>query len=261
MSYFTKNTRILVIDTETTNTLNNCDMSDVLIYDCGWAVCDILGNVYETASYVNQDIFFKEAELMKSAYYANKIPLYLKDIYEGKRHVAGIWDIRRELFNVIERYNIRYVAAYNARFDANALNRTISWITKSFARYFYRFNQIEWLDIMKMAQDAVVNTRNYKTWAIERGFVTKTGTPRKAAEIVFRYISGDDNFQEQHTGLADVLDEIQIMAFCFSERKRRKVKMRTKLYQETREWPEMTEFQRKLMQSLKENPILNWKTA
>lgn len=261
MNYFTKNTRILVVDTETTNTLDGNDMSDVLIYDCGWAVCDILGNVYETASYVNREIFEGEKDLMESAYYAKKIPQYIEELRAGERKMASIWEIRRAMFRIIEKYDIHYAAAYNARFDANALNRTISWITKSFARYFYRFNQIEWLDIMKMAQDAIASTRNYKTWATDRGFITKAGTPRKTAEMIFRYMTGDDNFQEQHTGLADVLDEVQIMAFCFSERDRRKIKMRTKLWEETQEWPEMTEFQRKLMRNLKENPTLRWRAV
>lgn len=258
---FTKNTRILVIDTETANTLDGNDMSDVLVYDCGWAVCDIYGNVYETASYVNKEIFEGEQELMQSAYYAKKIPQYHKEIKEGARKIASIWEIRRAMFDTIERYGIHFAAAYNARFDANALNRTISWVSKSLARYFYRFGQIEWLDIMKMAQDAITGTRNYKNWAIDRGYTTKTGTPRKTAELVYRYMTGEEDFKEEHTGLADVLIEVQIMAFCFTERDRRKVKMRTRLWEDVREYPEMTDFQRNLMRNLKENPTLRWRTA
>lgn len=49
---------ILVVDTETANTLTETDengkaamdMSCVLVYDCGWAVVDTKGNIYETAS-------------------------------------------------------------------------------------------------------------------------------------------------------------------------------------------------------------------
>ena len=255
MGYFTKNTKILVIDTETANTNGN-DMSDVLVYDVGWAVCDIRGNVYETASYINKDIFHGERDLMASAYYANKIPQYVEGLRDGSRKAATVWEIRRAMFEVMERYNIKYAAAYNARFDANALNRTISWVSKSFSRYFYRFGQIEWLDIMKMAQDAIVTTRNYTVWAEDRGYTMKNGKPRKTAEMIFQYMTGEDDFQEEHTGLADVLIEVQIMAFCFSERDRRKVKMRTKLYENEREYPEMTEFQRNLMRNLKENPTL-----
>ena len=45
---------ILMIDTETANGLN-----DPLLYDLGCAVVDTHGNVYETASFVNKDIFSK----------------------------------------------------------------------------------------------------------------------------------------------------------------------------------------------------------
>ena len=57
---------VLVVDTETANTIqngNSLDMSNVLVYDCGWAVVDTKGNIYETASYVNKDIFFDEQDL------------------------------------------------------------------------------------------------------------------------------------------------------------------------------------------------------
>lgn len=259
---FTKNTRILVIDTETTNThdtAKGADMSDVLVYDCGWAVCDIYGNIYETASYVNQDIFYGEPDLMDTAFYAQKLPQYYADIAAGTRKVADIWTIRRALLDVILRHNIHFAAAYNARFDANAMNRTIQWVTKSYCRYFFPFDSIEWLDIMKMAQDAIVNSRNYKTWATDKDYLTEKGKPRKTAEMIYQYMTGEENFTEAHTGLEDVLIEAQIMAFSFSERDRRKVKMRTLLYENRKEWPEQTEFQRMIMQSLKDKPSLRYR--
>jgi len=257
---FTKTTRIIVIDTETANTLptksNALDMSDVLIYDIGWAICDKDGNIYETASFVNSDIFYHESDLMDSAYYAAKIPQYLTEIAEGKRKVANIWEIRAAMLSAIERHGVQYAAAYNARFDANALNRTISYVTKSFLRYFYPFGKIEWLDIMKMAQDAVVTTRNYKMWATDRGFLQKNGQPRKTAEMLYQYMTGEDDFSEEHTGLEDVSIEVEIMAFCFSERDRRKCKMRVKLYEKPLDIPEQTEFQRAIMRSIRDKPML-----
>lgn len=253
---FTKSTRFIIIDTETANTLPNNDMSDVLMYDIGWAICDKDGNIYETASYVNSDIFYREKDLMQSAYYAAKLPQYMEDIAAGERKVANIWEIRRAMLAAMKRYKVTYAAAYNARFDAKALNRTISYITKSFSRYFYPFGAVEWLDIMKMAQDAVVSTRNYKQWATDRDYLQKNGAPRKTAEMLYQYMTGEENFSEEHTGLADVLIEVEIMAFCFSERDRRKIKMRTKLYENPLDFPPQTDFQRELMRSIREKPML-----
>ena len=67
-------TKFIVIDTETANTLD-----DPFTYDIGFAVVDIEGNVYEKYSFVVADIFL-DKELMKSAYFADKIPQYWEDI-------------------------------------------------------------------------------------------------------------------------------------------------------------------------------------
>ena len=61
----------IMLDTETANTIQDgdkLDMSNVLPYDFGWAVIDSKGNVYETYSFVNRDIFCYERDLMQSAY-------------------------------------------------------------------------------------------------------------------------------------------------------------------------------------------------
>lgn len=257
----TKNERILVIDTETANTLTRADgspdMSDVLVYDCGWQVVDREGNVYESASFINYDIYRRERELMQSAYYANKIPQYEADIVAGRRKLVTFNTILRELVKVINKYQIRYFAAYNARFDQNALNRTVSWVTKSARRYALPFGQIIWLDIMKMAQDTICATKAYKEWATDRDFVQKNGIPRKSAEMVYRFITGDDDFEESHTGLEDVEIETLIMMHCFSEAKRRHCKMRVLLWENPKELPESTPFQIALMASLKKNPTIN----
>ena len=54
--------RIIVIDTETTNSLD-----DPLCYDVGFAVINPKGEILESHSYVVADIFLDD-ELMESAY-------------------------------------------------------------------------------------------------------------------------------------------------------------------------------------------------
>ena len=92
---------VLVVDTEATNTLvdenGNLDMSNVLMYDCGWAVVDTMGGVYVERSYVNRDVFCEERELMQSAYYAKKIPQYIAEIQAGKRIMSNTYEIRQQM--------------------------------------------------------------------------------------------------------------------------------------------------------------------
>lgn len=75
--------KFIVLDTETTNSLD-----DPLTYDIGFAVIDEKGKVYESYSFVIAEIFL-DKELMKSAYFANKIPQYWQDIKDGKRKLQS----------------------------------------------------------------------------------------------------------------------------------------------------------------------------
>lgn len=215
---------IMMMDTETANTLTRADgkldMTSVFVYDIGWQVTDKRGAVYEQKSYIVKEIFFGETQLMQSAYYAKKIPQYMQEIAEGKRVVASYYDIRKDFLNTMERYDTNTVCAHNARFDYNSTNITQRWLTKSKYRFFLPYGTEVW-DTMKMAREVIANTPTYKKFCEENGYMTKHKTPRPrlTAEILYRYISGNHDFVESHTGLEDVDIERQIMAYCFRKHK------------------------------------------
>ena len=73
---------LLMIDTETANTIEQ-----PLPYDIGWVVCDRNGNIYEERSFIISETFIGMKDVMKSAYYAEKIPQYWEDIKCGKREI------------------------------------------------------------------------------------------------------------------------------------------------------------------------------
>lgn len=247
---------VLVVDTETANTIQTekgLDMSNVLVYDCGWAVVDTKGNIYETASFVNRDIFNDERDLMRTAYYNWKIPRYIEELRAGTRIMATTYEIRAAMLETIEKYGIKEVAAHNARFDYNALNVTQRYVTASRFRYWFPFDSVEIWDTMKMAQDVICVMPTYIKFCEENGYTLPNGKPRKTAEILWRFISGDSDFEESHTGLEDVLIETQIMWYCFRQHK----PMRKALFENKKEWPESTEFQRQLLVSLKSQPTIN----
>ena len=219
----------IMLDTETANTLQNdgkMDMSCVLPYDFGFAVIDSHGRVYETFSFVNSDIFVHEHELMQSAYYANKIPLYLDGLQTGQRKMANTYEIRKAIMDKIQEYGCTFICAHNARFDVTACNNIQRWTTKSKYRWFFPYG-IEIWDTMKMAQDVICKMPTYRKFCEENDYLTKNGKVRKTAEILYRFISGDNSFKEEHTGLEDVLIEAEILAYC----KRQHKKMRKKLFE------------------------------
>lgn len=207
----------IILDTETANTLNTdtggLDMSNVLPYDIGFAVIDTRGNIYQKHSYLIKEIFCDERNLMKTAYYAAKIPKYLQDIQEGKRVIKNAYEIRQIILNLIKLYECKFVIAYNMQFDLNALNNLIRWTTKSKYRYFFPYNLEIW-DCMKLAQQTLVKRNSYKDFCYENNYLTKNGQCRKTVEILYKYLTGDENFAESHTGLEDVEIETEIFGFC-----------------------------------------------
>lgn len=221
---------IVVLDTETCpldKEFNGVSPFNMFVYDIGWAVVDKKGNVYETKSYMVKDIFIEEKALMKSAYYSDKIPKYWEDIKNGSRKIATWYNIRKDLAETMKRYNTKTVCAHNARFDDGATKNTQRWLTKSKFRYFLPKGTIIW-DTMKMANDVIAKTPTYKKFCEENGYMTKHKTPRPQvkAEVLYKYMTGDNDFVESHTGLEDVLIEKEILAYCFAKHK----KMRKELY-------------------------------
>lgn len=222
---------VIGIDTETCNGHTDDNgklcLTDSLVYDIGWAVTDKKGKIYRTRSFVIYETFVGMKDVMKSAYYANKIPQYEKDLKNGKRKLVTLETARRFLVNDMQEFHTNIVFAHNAYFDLNALNKTERYITKSKYRYFFPYDTIVW-DTLKMSRDIFKNKKMYNTWCEENGYMTKHKKPqvRLTAEIIYRYISGEHNFDENHTGLEDAKIETQIFAYCMRQHK----KMRKALF-------------------------------
>jgi len=217
----------IVIDTETCpldKELQNVDPYNMWAYDIGWAVVDKRGNVYRTRSFMNANIFLDEKELMKSAYYANKIPMYWEEIKSGKRVLTSWEKIRKTFLNDVAEYEVKEIYAHNMRFDYGNLNNTMRWLSKSKYRYFFPYG-LEICDTLKMARQVLGQMPSYKRFCEENGFLTKNNQPRYTAEIIFRFITKDLEFEESHTGLEDVLIEKEILAYLFRQHKKMERKL------------------------------------
>lgn len=206
---FTLDDRFIVVDTETTNSLD-----DPLCYDVGFAVVDILGNVYENYSYVVADIFL-DKEMMSYAYFADKIPQYWADIKAGTRELKTFFNIKKTFADCVKRNNVKIILAHNARFDYRSLNLTQRYLTSSKYRYFFPFGVEIW-DTLKMSRAVLKNNDDYSNFCWDNDYLTKRMVRRYTAEIIYRFLSGNNNFEESHTGLEDVLIEKEIFVFCLS---------------------------------------------
>ena len=95
-------------------------------------------------------------------------------------------------------------------------------------------NQQEFADVLKVGLTTVNRweggksipnisaMKKIKAFCEDNGFLTKHKTPRPQvkAEVLYKYITGNLDFVESHTGLEDVLIEAQILKYCFAKHKK-----------------------------------------
>lgn len=198
--------KIIIIDTETTN-----DLTDSLVYDCGFIVADYNGKIYSKHSFVNADIFC-DKELMSSAYFADKIPTYWEQIKKGERTLTSFKNIKWTLRHIMEENEITKVYAYNCRFDYLALATTQRYLTKSKWRYFFKYGT-EFHDILALSRYTLKSESEYRRFCEENNYLTQRNANRYTAEIVAQYLF-DKNFTEEHTALADCEIEYKILLKC-----------------------------------------------
>lgn len=204
----------LTIDTETANGLD-----DPMMYDLGGAIHDKCGRVYETFSFVIYDVFCADRALFNTAYYAEKRPMYERQIAAGQRKIVSIYTARKHVADLCKKYNVKAIIAHNARFDYRSTNYTLRYVTKSASRYFLPYGVPMW-DTLKMAQDTICKQPTYQRWCERNGYCLKNGKPRATAEILYRYITLNNDFIEDHTGLEDVLIEKEIFVRCMRQHKK-----------------------------------------
>ena len=194
---------ILVLDTETAGGLAN-----PLVYDVGGVVMDKSGFIHFRFHYAVLEII-GNPHIMDTAYYASKMPIYWLGVDSHAIEVLTFGEILRKLTSIIDLYNVDTLAAYNLNFDNRAMKNT--------CRFFY--DNENWLNrevkfacIWAGACDSIMKTAKYVKWADKYGYISDSGNPQTSAEICFRYLIDNHNFEEQHTGEKDAEIEAHILA-------------------------------------------------
>lgn len=200
---------VAIIDTETTKNGH--------VYDLGVAILNTSnGEIVDTMNAIVAETF-GDVAAMRTAYYASKIPQYLAAIDAGELEVLAFSDCFKRFGALLAAHGVRSVWAYNMAFDFKALNRTISELSNGFVGCFFP-DDVKCYDLMSSAINLVGNTRRYQSWALERGYVTPTGRAKATAETMYRFVTSNDEFIEDHMALSDALVESDILAHLVTKK-------------------------------------------
>lgn len=198
--------KYLIIDTETLGVDNQ------LIYNIGYLIYDTETRAVKVArDYVITEIYDND-NLMQSAYYYNKKPIYEMRIANGTCKKIKWSYALRVLARDIKKHNVDKLYAFNSRFDMSSIKTTCSrYHTKNPTDIIY--------DIWKgQANPIITKQPSYIEFCETNGFMTKhkTPRPRENAETLYAYLTNNPSYVEEHTALEDSKIELQILLATLS---------------------------------------------
>lgn len=198
-----KKMNILVFDTETAN------LEKPFCYNNGYVVYNVdERKVVLKRDYVVEQVWHNSM-LFTTAYYANKRDLYVSRM-RGKTATLDKWGyICQRMYRDIVEFEITDAYAYNSKFDEGVFQFNCDW--------FKTINPLDTLqvhDIRGYVMEKIGFTEAYQKFCEEQNLFTESGNYSTTAEAVYRYISGNTEFIEEHTALADSEIECEILAHC-----------------------------------------------
>lgn len=234
-------------------------ISKPLIYDIGWTIIDRQGRTYDRKNFLISEIFSVPA-IFDTAYYADKRPLYLEKLQAGEIVLTDWRTATKELEDALNA--VKAVGAYNAAFDfKKAIPFTELYINKLYSPDFHDWldyqnylidraangsrnkrttshkpadeNEIfrfrggvyPLFDIWALACEYIMDSDEYRDFAFDEGLLTDSGKYYKtSAEVAYRFISRNREFEEAHTALDDAEIESEILASIIRKDKK-KLKM------------------------------------
>lgn len=193
---------IVIFDTETTST------NKPFCYNIGYVILDSeTGTVLVEKDFVIEQVWHNPM-LFTTAYYSDKRPIYVKRMRQRKTVMDKFGYICQEMIRDFNKYNVIGAYAYNSDFDERVFNFNCEWF-----RCINPFDEIPVFDIRGYAQQFLVDDE-YKAFCEEYELFTDSGNYSTTAETVYKFLTDDTEFVEEHTALADSKIEADILFAC-----------------------------------------------
>ena len=193
---------IVVFDTETVS------LEKPFCYNIGYTIKDT-----ETrAELVKRDYVVEQVwhnpMLFITAYYADKREGYVSAMRSRKTLMDKYGYICRTMIRDFIAYDVKGAYAYNSPFDDKVFTFNSDWYKCN-----NPFDNLTIFDIRGYVH-AFLLDNEFFDFCDKNGYYTDTGNYSTTAETVYRYITGNTGFIEDHTALSDSEIEAEILFKC-----------------------------------------------
>lgn len=194
---------IVVFDTET------IDIEHPFCYNVGYVIADIeTRKVLVKREFIVKQVW-ENRMLFSTAYYSDKKEFYRQKM-KGKEIVKMRFnEICDQMIKDFENFEIALAFAYNSTFDEKVFDFNCEWLKCN-----NPFDDVEIRDIMCFVHTFIAFTQDYQDFCEKHSLFTDNGNYSTTAESLYKYISGNVDFIEEHTALADSEIELEILKTC-----------------------------------------------
>ncbi len=194
---------IVIFDTETTN------LEKPFCYNVGYVVYDTENEQIVLAREFVIEQVWHNPMLFTTAYYADKRELYVSRMKARKIVMDKFGYVCQQMIRDFKAYEITQAYAYNSGFDEKVFQWNCEWFKCN-----NPFDNIEILDIRGFVHNTIAFSKAYQDFCERLNLFTESGNYSTTAESIYRYVSGNEEFNEEHTALADSMIELEILRYC-----------------------------------------------
>ena len=193
---------IVVFDTETVS------LEKSFCYNIGYTIVNVdNGETLVKRDYVVEQVWHNPM-LFITAYYADKRDIYVAAMRSRKTVMAKYGYICQAMIRDFIKYEVAGAYAFNSPFDDKVFTYNSDWFKCN-----NPFDNIPIFDIRGYVHQFMVDD-NFKKFCEDNGYFTDSGNYSTTAEVVYRYLTGNTEFIEDHTALSDSEIETDILLEC-----------------------------------------------
>lgn len=193
---------VVVFDTETVS------LEKPFCYNIGYVIVNTdNGETLVKRDYVVEQVWHNPM-LFITAYYADKRDKYVAAMRSRKTTLAKYGYICQAMIRDFIKYEVAGAYAFNSPFDDKVFTYNSDWFKCN-----NPFDNLPIFDIRGYVHQFMVND-DFKTFCEKNGYLTETGNYSTTAETVYRYLTGNTEFIENHTALSDSEIESDILLEC-----------------------------------------------